>query len=165
MAKKETKKNALIIGGGFAGIRLYHLIKDKFNVLLFDYKDYFEFTPDITSAIADPKVYKDINFQYKEVLGVDFFKGGLVQLIDSKTAIVSIDPKMSLAKDQWSKFESLWELENMNETEKNNEIQENSQNLLQNIIIDENSILVQGEFKGNQYNPIFKILILIKMIG
>lgn len=44
---KSTKPNLIVIGGGFAGLRIYHSASCSFNIIVVDPKNYFEYVPDI----------------------------------------------------------------------------------------------------------------------
>jgi NADH dehydrogenase FAD-containing subunit len=48
-------KKLVIIGGGFAGSLIAKKLENKFETILIDKKDYFEFTPSILKVIVNPK--------------------------------------------------------------------------------------------------------------
>lgn len=75
---ESSKKKLIIVGAGFAGLRLFHLLKKHFIVKILDFKDFFEYTPEITAAISDKKFYKKLTLSYREVLKDSFSQGGLV---------------------------------------------------------------------------------------
>jgi len=47
-------KKVVVIGGGFAGNQIAKRLQNKFNVLLIDTKDYFEYTPGILKLAVNP---------------------------------------------------------------------------------------------------------------
>ncbi|MFT4303394.1 MAG: NAD(P)/FAD-dependent oxidoreductase [Candidatus Woesearchaeota archaeon] len=61
-------KKVVIIGGGFAGAEIAKNLEKRFEVILIDTKDYFEFIPSILRIIAEPKVIKDIQIKHKDYL-------------------------------------------------------------------------------------------------
>ena len=61
-------KKVVVIGGGFAGAYLARNLGRKFDVLLIDSKDYFEFTPSILRAIAEKNFSRKIRIRHKEYL-------------------------------------------------------------------------------------------------
>jgi len=79
---ENSKKKLLIVGAGFAGLKLFHMVKNHYEVKVLDFKDYFEYTPDITTAVSDHTTYKNLTLSYKDILKSHFVHGGLLRLED-----------------------------------------------------------------------------------
>ncbi len=56
----KSMKRVVIVGGGFAGAYVARNLEKKFDVVLIDTKDYFEFTPSILRTIINPDHAKKI---------------------------------------------------------------------------------------------------------
>ena len=65
---ENQKKNLVIIGGGFAGSFVAKKLENKFNTVLIDNKDYFEFTPSILRSIVIPRHLKKIQILHRHYL-------------------------------------------------------------------------------------------------
>lgn len=61
-------KRVVIVGGGFAGAYIARHLEKKFDAVLIDTKDYFEFTPSILRTIINPKHAKKIQVLHKNYL-------------------------------------------------------------------------------------------------
>lgn len=61
-------KNAIVIGGGFAGSLAAKKLEKKFNVTLIDTKNYFEFTPGVLRSIVKPEHVKKIQVLHSHYL-------------------------------------------------------------------------------------------------
>ena len=61
-------KKLVVLGGGFAGSLIAKKLEKKFSLTLIDSKDYFEFTPGILRAIANPVHLKTIHVRYADYL-------------------------------------------------------------------------------------------------
>ena len=61
-------KRVVIIGGGFAGSTCAEILEKRFEVILIDTKNYFEFTPSILRAIVNQKIVKGIRVLHKDYL-------------------------------------------------------------------------------------------------
>jgi len=61
-------KRVVIIGGGFAGSIVAKSLQDEFEVILFDTKEYFEFTPGILRSIVEIEHFGKVQIMYKEYL-------------------------------------------------------------------------------------------------
>jgi hypothetical protein len=48
------KKTVVVIGGQFAGQRIYRLLAADYTVVLVDSKGYFEFTPSVLRCFVEP---------------------------------------------------------------------------------------------------------------
>lgn len=68
-------KKIIIVGGGFAGIKLAKTLQKKFSVTLIDNKDYFEFTPSVPKVLANPEHSKKIRKKHKEILDCKIITG------------------------------------------------------------------------------------------
>ncbi|MBI5804292.1 FAD-dependent oxidoreductase [Candidatus Pacearchaeota archaeon] len=61
-------KKIVVIGGGFAGSHIAKQLERKFDVILVDTKDYFEFTPGILRTIVEPEHIRKIQVLHKNYL-------------------------------------------------------------------------------------------------
>jgi len=61
-------KRVVIVGGGFAGAYIARHLERKFDTILIDTKDYFEFTPSVLRSIINPKHMKKIQVFHKDYL-------------------------------------------------------------------------------------------------
>mmetsp|Transcript_95716 Transcript_95716/g.275826 ORF Transcript_95716/g.275826 Transcript_95716/m.275826 type:complete len:703 (+) Transcript_95716:58-2166(+) len=75
----KTAKRVVVVGGGPTGLFCADRLRHHFEVTVVDGKDYFEFTPSILRAVADPAHHSHITFNYRDVLerqlGVEFVLG------------------------------------------------------------------------------------------
>jgi len=65
----------VIIGGGFAGMKIAMELQNKFQVLLIDSKDYFEYTPGMPRVIIQPERAKELIIPYSSSLKDSFYQG------------------------------------------------------------------------------------------
>jgi NADH dehydrogenase FAD-containing subunit len=73
------KKKLVVVGGGFAGAKIASKLQKKFDVILIDDKDYYEFTPGILRCIVNPSHLKKIQVRHKNYLKKgSFIKAGVV---------------------------------------------------------------------------------------
>ncbi len=77
-------KNAVIIGGGFAGALAAELLEKDFNVTLIDLKDYFEFTPSVLRTLVEPQHAEKIQVRHLQYLKKTQIVQGHVIDIDEK---------------------------------------------------------------------------------
>jgi len=77
-------KKIVIIGGGFMGSTVAKKLKKKFSVTLIDSKSFFEFTPSILKAIANPKYKEKIQVKHKKYLKDTNIIIGVVKKISKK---------------------------------------------------------------------------------
>jgi len=61
-------KKVVVIGGGFAGNQIAKRLQNKFNVLLIDTKDYFEYTPGILRLAVNPDYKHKIRVKYSSFI-------------------------------------------------------------------------------------------------
>ena len=61
-------KKIIVIGGGFAGSYIAKKLEKKFEVILIDAKEYFEFTPGILRTLVEPEHAKKIQILHKDYL-------------------------------------------------------------------------------------------------
>ncbi|MFA4887467.1 MAG: FAD-dependent oxidoreductase [Candidatus Nanoarchaeia archaeon] len=61
-------KRVVVIGGGFAGATVAKNLEDKFEVILIDTKEYFEYTPSILRTIIEPEHRKKIQKMHSDYL-------------------------------------------------------------------------------------------------
>ena len=61
-------KKLIIIGGGFAGAKIAKALEKRFDVILIDSKDYFEFTPSVLRTIVEPEHIKKIQVLHSHYL-------------------------------------------------------------------------------------------------
>ena len=78
------KKKLVIVGGGFAGALIAKKLETKFNVILIDTKDYFEFTPGILRTLVQPSHIKKIQVLHSHYLKYAKTIKGCVTKIDKK---------------------------------------------------------------------------------
>lgn len=61
--------NIAIIGAGFAGLSAYLVLHKHHNILLFDKRTHFEYTPSLHLCLADPDYVKKIKFPLRKYSG------------------------------------------------------------------------------------------------
>jgi NADH dehydrogenase FAD-containing subunit len=61
----KKKSTVVIVGAGIAGLVSYHKLKAKFNTIVIDMKNWFEFAPSTISAIMNPTKFNRISFEYR----------------------------------------------------------------------------------------------------
>lgn len=84
-------KKVLVIGGGFAGASLARKLEKKFDVVLIDNKDYFEFTPGILRTIVEPEHIKKLQVLHTHYLKKAHFIRGEVNLVRER--LISVNGK------------------------------------------------------------------------
>jgi NADH dehydrogenase FAD-containing subunit len=81
----------LIVGGGFSGIAASRILAEEFReVVLADYKKYFEYTPGILRKVVDPKPLQSITIPFKDMNlphNVRFVQGEVSDLTRSRATI------------------------------------------------------------------------------
>lgn len=81
----------LIVGGGFSGIAASRKLAEVFKeVILIDYKKYFEYTPGILRKIVDPKPIESITIPFKDMNfphNVRYIQGEVSTLTKSSATI------------------------------------------------------------------------------
>jgi len=101
--EQHPKASVIIIGGGFAGLLCARELRHRFDVLLIDAKEYFEYTPSILRAYARPQHFEAISFLYADVLekriGVKFLWGE-VSHVDGTYKKVHVKPKSSPSTEE-----------------------------------------------------------------
>ena len=79
----------LIIGGGFAGLRLaVNMIKSKYYVMLVDRKDFFEYSPSVPELYRRPEKLNKLVIRYTESIGKDHFIQGSLAYLDRNQATI-----------------------------------------------------------------------------
>lgn len=80
----RVPKRVVILGGGPTGLFCADRLRHHFEVTVVDPKEYFEFTPGVLRALADPAHLTRITFNYREVLertlGIEFVLGEASQV-------------------------------------------------------------------------------------
>lgn len=80
----RVPKRVVVLGGGPTGLFCADRLRHHFEVTVVDPKEYFEFTPGVLRALADPAHLTRITFNYREVLertlGVEFVLGEASQV-------------------------------------------------------------------------------------
>ncbi|CAE8698542.1 unnamed protein product, partial [Polarella glacialis] len=75
----RTNKRVVVVGGGPTGLFCADRLRHHFEVTVVDSKEFFEYTPGVLRALADPPHLSRITFDYREVLerqlGVEFVLG------------------------------------------------------------------------------------------
>ena len=51
----SDRKTVVIVGGSFAGTRVYKHLQHEFNTIIVDPKGFFEFTPLVLRAMVEPE--------------------------------------------------------------------------------------------------------------
>ncbi|CAD7939597.1 unnamed protein product [Amoebophrya sp. A120] len=95
----KTGKRVCVIGAGGSGMLVAERLRHLFDVTVVDPKSYYEFSPGLPRALAQPvQTHKRLTFDYREILedrlGVEFVQGYVTELVDhvtykQKTAAVS----------------------------------------------------------------------------
>jgi len=81
-------KKVVVIGGGFAGSTIARLLENKFDIILIDWKDYFEFTPGVLRTIVEPEHMRKIQVMHKDYLKRAKILMGHVSEVGEKYVIV-----------------------------------------------------------------------------
>lgn len=81
-------KRIVIIGGGFAGTYIARKLEEKFDVILIDSKDYFEYTPGILRVLIEPKHMKKVQAFHKDYLKKAKVIVGCVTEINTKEILM-----------------------------------------------------------------------------
>jgi len=77
-------KKLVIIGGGFTGSHCAKKLGEKFETVLIDDKDYFEFTPSILRTIVEPKHIKKIQVLHTHYLTkTEIIRGCVTNIADN----------------------------------------------------------------------------------
>ncbi len=83
----------MIVGGGFCGTTAAYYLRqsDRFSIVLIDKKPFFEHTPSVIMAVADPMKWADkINYPLEKLVGKSgLFVQGAVSKITSKEVEVN----------------------------------------------------------------------------
>ena len=87
-------KKLVIVGGGFAGAKIARNLQKKFETVLIDNKDYFEFTPSILRAIVFPKHLKRIHVHHRDYLEKTKIVRGKAVRIKNKKIILKDGKKI-----------------------------------------------------------------------
>ncbi|HTZ41821.1 MAG TPA: FAD-dependent oxidoreductase [Candidatus Omnitrophota bacterium] len=82
-------KRVIVIGGGFAGSLVAKKLERKFEVVLIDAKDYFEFTPGILRILSSPAHKDKIQAFHRDYLKNSEIVKGTVKSIDKKNVLVN----------------------------------------------------------------------------
>lgn len=82
-------KKVIVIGGGFAGVSVVKKLSKRFDVVLIDSKDYFEFTPGILRTLIEPEHSRKIQMKYKDFLKSVEVVIGKVKYADEKIVIIN----------------------------------------------------------------------------
>jgi len=94
----EGRRKVVILGGGFAGLRAARELRNRFDVVLIDAKEYFEFTPAILRVYANPDQFELSSFLYADILekkmGVRFLWGEVLS-IDGPANTLKVKPMSS----------------------------------------------------------------------
>jgi len=82
-------KKVVIIGGGFAGATAAQGLEKKFEVILIDNKDYFEFTPSVLRTIVEPDHIKKVQVLHRHYLKCAKIIKGRVKRITERIVLVN----------------------------------------------------------------------------
>jgi len=82
----SSKKRVVVIGGGFLGLTTARLLDDmdRFEVVLIDTKEYFEYVPSMIYTLVDPSCAPKWTRVYKDII---------------KNGTLVVNPVQSVAKD------------------------------------------------------------------
>lgn len=64
----QSKPKVIIIGGGFAGVAAALKLQHHCDVLLFDVKEHFEFTPSVPRVLVEPNHVFNVRIPYTHIL-------------------------------------------------------------------------------------------------
>ena len=79
----------LIIGGGFAGLRLaVNMSKSKFNILLVDRKDFFEYSPSVPELYRRPEKFSKLIIKFEESIDRNNFVQAGLSYIERNQATI-----------------------------------------------------------------------------
>lgn len=65
--EKDGQSTVVVIGGGFAGLAACRTLRKKFNVVLIDAKEYFEYYPGVLRAYVHPMEHGKLYAMYQQV--------------------------------------------------------------------------------------------------
>lgn len=103
----RSPKRVLVIGGGPTGLFCADRLRHHFEVTVVDPKAFFEFTPGVLRALADPAHHSRITFDYREVLeqhlGVEFILGEASSIDVSPPGSGPGRGCVQISTPQWSK--------------------------------------------------------------
>ena len=81
-------KRVVIIGGGFSATSVAKQLESKFDAVLVDTKDYFEYTPGILRTIVEPDHARKIQRMHKDYLKKSEIIVGRVLMVSDKYIVV-----------------------------------------------------------------------------
>jgi NADH dehydrogenase FAD-containing subunit len=65
---KKIEKKVVIIGASFAGLTLAEKLWDKFNVILIDKNEYFEYVCTNPRALVKDSYINDLTIRYQDII-------------------------------------------------------------------------------------------------
>jgi NADH dehydrogenase FAD-containing subunit len=86
--RSEQLPTVLILGASFSGLLAWRLLKNEFNVIVVDQKDFFEFTPSILVALREENLHKKISFKIRDVLKNREFVCGKISRLELHAAFI-----------------------------------------------------------------------------
>jgi NADH dehydrogenase FAD-containing subunit len=98
-------QTVVIVGGGFAGVTLAHYLETttQFQVVLFDRKEYFEFTPSMLRNMVEPSHWKRTSVRYADM---PMLQSPRIRLVLEE--VVTLTDKAVQAKSgEWCKYDKL----------------------------------------------------------
>lgn len=98
-------QTVVIVGGGFAGLTLAHYLEatTQFDVVLYDRKDYFEFTPSMLRCIVEPAHWQKTAVRYADL---PMLQSPRIQLRCEE--VVQLTDQAVQGKDgEWCKYDKL----------------------------------------------------------
>lgn len=87
--EQRMGKRVVIVGGGFAGSIIAKSLQDKFEVVLIDTKEYFEFTPGILKIVRDRREAGRVRVKHLDYLGNGKLVVGKVDRIGKDFVVVA----------------------------------------------------------------------------
>ena len=85
----RINKKVVIVGGGFTGAYCAKRLQNKFQVILIDNKEHFEFTPSIIKSISDPRNLRKIQISHKTYLNKGEFLHAEVKEVGKNYVLVN----------------------------------------------------------------------------
>jgi len=92
MVQLPNKPSVVVVGGGFAGLAACRRLRKRFNVVLVDAKEYFEYYPGILRAYLHPAEHGKLSALYQPIcdaMGCKFIWGEATK-VDGETKQVTV---------------------------------------------------------------------------
>jgi thioredoxin reductase len=98
-------RTVVIVGGGFAGATLAHYLDTTtaFDIILYEKKDYFEFTPSIPRVIVDPPHMASSHIPYSQV---SLLQSPRIRMVHEEVVAIT-DAAVQGRGGEWTKYDKL----------------------------------------------------------